>query len=91
VGVPNISFDEIRGLRVPRLPTDRQEKVERRYRREVLPWHRKAVARHAELRQTGGSARGDRDLQRLREVGERRWQAAIDELDSDLLGESASQ
>jgi len=91
VGVPNISFDEIRALEVPRLPPDRQRAVERDYRRAVLPLHRKAVARHRRLHaRTEASCacddcRRDARLKELREVGESRWQAIIRRLDADLL------
>ncbi|MFH1571609.1 MAG: N-6 DNA methylase [Gemmatimonadota bacterium] len=44
VGVPNISFAEIRSLQVPLLDAQEQAAVEERYRREVLPCHR---MRHA--------------------------------------------
>ncbi len=90
VGVPNISFEEIRSLLIPRLPKQRQAAVEARYCREVLPYHRQATARHAQLRRLGGSARRDTELRRLREAGERRWTAVIQELDTDLLEPAAA-
>ncbi|MEE2657375.1 MAG: N-6 DNA methylase [Candidatus Latescibacterota bacterium] len=39
VGTPNISFDEIRALRLPPLPRLAQERMEQRYRQEVLDLH----------------------------------------------------
>ncbi len=44
VGTPNISFGEIRSLLIPALARDQQEAVERRYRTEVLPLHRRRSA-----------------------------------------------
>ena len=91
VGVPNISFDEIRALMVPRLPPERQRMVERAYRRDVLPVHRKAVARHRWLHAgsqascAAAACRTDPRLKGLREVGERRWQAIIRCLDAEVL------
>lgn len=41
VGTPNISFAEIRALRVPLLSPEEQETYELRYLDEVLPWHRR--------------------------------------------------
>jgi len=40
VGPANLSFDEIRSLRVPQLPDDLQQQVVRRHADEVLPPHR---------------------------------------------------
>lgn len=39
VGTPNISFDEIRTLPIPTMPTAEQAQYEREYRQEVLPLH----------------------------------------------------
>jgi len=41
VGTPNINFDEIRSLRVAEVDTELQAMFEARYRRDVLPWHRR--------------------------------------------------
>ena len=41
VGTPNISFGEIRALKIPVLPCTEQLELERRYRREVWPLHRR--------------------------------------------------
>jgi len=86
VGVPNISFDEIRRLQVPLLPPQAQQAIERRYRREVLPLHRQATRRHAALRRTAADPRRDPELRQLREAGEKDWGAVIGELDDALLG-----
>jgi hypothetical protein len=88
VGVPNISFDEIRALQIPRLSPERQQGVERRYRREVLPHHRRAVARHARLCRSDADPRRDAALRRHREAGERRWRAVIEALDAELFDPS---
>ena len=85
VGVPNISFDEIRALRIPRLSASRQQAVERRYRAEVLPHHERAVARHRTLRASGRAASSDATYTRHLEAGEGAWRAIIDSLDSELL------
>jgi hypothetical protein len=81
VGVPNISFDEIRSLLVPALPPEAQQTVERRYRREVLPLHHQAVSRHAALRATGAPPKQDEAYQSAREAGERNWRRVIGDLD----------
>jgi N-6 DNA Methylase len=86
VGVPNISFGEIRALQVPLLPEADQAAIEQRYRSEVLPRHLAACARHAELLAEGLLPRRDPALRDLREVGERAWRAIIEELDALLLG-----
>jgi hypothetical protein len=85
VGVPNISFDEIRRLLVPALPQQAQQAIEARYRREVLPLHRQAVKRHASLRAQRDDPRTDRELRELRKAGERQWGEVIGELDARLL------
>lgn len=41
VGTPNISFREIRSLRVPVLPLSEQDAYEEHYRQSVLPLHRR--------------------------------------------------
>lgn len=41
VGTPNISFGEIRSLQIATMSESRQQALERRYRREVWPWHRR--------------------------------------------------
>ena len=41
VGTPNISFAEIRSLKIPELSADYQGEFERRYRREVWPLHKR--------------------------------------------------
>jgi hypothetical protein len=41
VGTPNLSFAEIRSLRVPLLSPEEQGTFELRYLDEVLPWHRR--------------------------------------------------
>jgi len=86
VGVPNISFDEIRGFRVPLLPEARQLAIEHRYRAEVLPHHQAACARHAGLLRAGVKPGADAALSELREVGERGWRGVIEELDCELMG-----
>lgn len=43
VGTPNINFGEIRSLAVIEAPEQVQQAVEWRYRREVLPWHRRRL------------------------------------------------
>ena len=86
VGVPNISFDEIRSLRLPLLPPSSQQAIEGRYRRNVLPLHRQAVARHAQLRSCNLPPREDAELARLRETGEGLWRQVISDLDALLLG-----
>ena len=88
VGVPNISFDEIRSLRVPALPALCQQAIERQYRTEVLPLHRAAVERHAALQRHSREAGGDGELARLREAGEKRWAEVIGELDEMILNGS---
>lgn len=90
VGVPNISFEEIRSLLIPAMSEERQRAVEARYRREVLPYHNQATTRHARVCWLGGSPRRDSELRRLREAGEQRWKAIIRELDRDLLGPAAA-
>ena len=85
VGVPNISFDEIRSLQVPALTADTQQAIEGRYRREVLPLHREAVKRHTAVRKEGAEPRTDHELRELREAGERRWHEVIAELDAAAL------
>lgn len=52
VGTPNINFGEIRSLSVVEAPEQVQQAVEWRYRREVLPWHRKRL-HSAQARQEG--------------------------------------
>jgi len=88
VGVPNISFDEIRNLQVPALPPEAQQAIEARYRREVLPLHREAVKRHAALRAQGAEPRTDPELRELRKAGERRWGEVIAGLDASVLAGS---
>ncbi len=85
VGVPNISFDEIRALRVPRVSEGRQEAVEQQYRQTVLPHHKKAVARHARLRRAGADPKRDPALKRHREAGEREWRRVIAGMDAEMV------
>jgi len=87
VGVPNISFDEIRGLWVPSLPEVGQVAIEERYRVEVLPHHEAACTRHAQLLRAGLRPRADAALSELWEVGERSWRGVIEDLDGELSGE----
>ncbi len=86
VGVPNISFDEIRGLQVPKLSKERQTAVEEEYRANVLPHHRRAVARHAKLRKAGADPKRDAALRRHREAGEREWKRVIERMDAVVSG-----
>jgi hypothetical protein len=85
VGVPNISFDEIRRLQVPALPERAQQAIERRYRRDVLPLHQQATRRHAALQRTASDPRRDPELRQLRDAGEKAWGEVIGELDNRLL------
>ena len=85
VGVPNISFDEIRALQIPRLSTSRQRAVEHRYRAGVLPHHERAVARHRALRASDRTATSDTTYARHLAAGEAAWRAIIDTLDGELL------
>jgi len=87
VGVPNISFDEIRNLLVPQLPTEEQAAIEQRYRRTVLPLHTEAVRRHAALRARGTEPRSDGILRDLRETAEGQWTRAIAEVDAAVVGD----
>jgi type I restriction enzyme M protein len=85
VGVPNISFDEIRRLQVPALPERAQQAIERRYRRDVLPLHQQATRRHAALQRTASDPRRDPELRQLRDAGEKTWGEVIGELDQTVL------
>ncbi|MGQ9729826.1 MAG: N-6 DNA methylase [Candidatus Zipacnadales bacterium] len=84
VGVPNISFEEIRSLQIPLLPAEAQQAIERRYCQRVWPWHRQAIARHGLLRKKGQKPSQDAKWQQLRKRGERRWQEVIAQLDQQL-------
>jgi hypothetical protein len=86
VGVPNISFEEVRSLLVPPISEERQAAVEAQYRREVLPYHLQATARHRRILGMGFSPRDDPELRALREAGRACWQGLIDRLDAELLG-----
>jgi hypothetical protein len=86
VGVPNLSFGEIRSLRIAALPLAAQSVIEQRYRTEVLPQHVAACNRHEILLRAGIAPRKDAALREMWEVGERRWREIIGELEADLLG-----
>lgn len=86
VGVPNISFGEIRQLLIPSLPSAKQVAIEETYRRKVLPLHRAAVRRHRILRKAGCDPKHDIELRELRAAAEERWNRAIAELDAATLG-----
>jgi hypothetical protein len=49
VGTPNISFAEIRSLRLPLIPPEVQAGLQRRYCRQVLPAHRSGDRQRARL------------------------------------------
>jgi predicted RNA methylase len=59
VGTPNINFDEIRSLRVPEIDVEVQAMIEARYRRDVLPWHRR---RHSSEK---ARARGEQSFRQV--------------------------
>jgi hypothetical protein len=84
VGVPNISFDEIRNLQVPALPAKAQRALEARYRREVLPWHRRAVRRHSQVLAAGRQPDHDAEYLRCLAAAQDRWTSAIGALDAAL-------
>ncbi len=86
VGVPNLSFGEIRSLRIAALPLAAQSAIEQRYRTEVLPQHVAACNRHEILLRAGIVPRRDAALREMWEVGERRWREIVEELDAELLG-----
>ena len=58
VGTPNINFSEIRSLRIPSIPPEEQNRLERRYLEEVWPLHCRraesdAIRREGEERFSG--------------------------------------
>jgi hypothetical protein len=57
VGMPNISFAEIRSLQVPLVDGEEQEVWEGRYSREVLPHHRRREKSNAEAQRAAARFR----------------------------------
>jgi len=82
VGTPNISFDEIRALRVAVAPQELQQAIEARYRTEVWPRHAAFVAAKARCLQARRPP--DDEVKALEAEAAEAWKAVIGELEAQL-------
>ena len=79
VGMPNISFEEIRALEVPVVPRPFQDDVERRWRADVQPAHQRLLEACA---RAGGT--GDAAVQACRIQAEARMNALVTGVEAAL-------